>query len=103
MAGDLGGIVIAVLIAGVLIYKCFISRGSNPADIHAFNPYLIETLIPLASPVTVIGNFSDIILKASRSHYILAVVLLAACFCLTLFVFKGEGQVTMVRLFLSII
>lgn len=89
VAADLAGIFIAALIAGILVYKYFISRGSNPSEIYAFNPSLIDTLIPLASPVTVMGNLYDIIFKVCGSHYMLAVCLLVICTCLTLFVFKS--------------
>jgi hypothetical protein len=83
--------IIAVAISLFLIYVFFISKGVTPANIARFNPSLLDTFTPLASPVTAIANGWSVLLRIGERYPYVQIMLLMASTAIVFFVFMRSG------------
>ncbi len=91
LAADFSYLTIALLISLLIIYFFFLSKGMTPAEVSHFNPSLPDTFIPLASPVTAIGNIWSVVSKIGEKHPAIQVILLIISTAFILLIFFKSG------------
>ena len=82
---------LAILAALWLLQVFFLSKGVNPSTTARFNPSLLDTFIPLASPINAISNGWSLFHRIGERHPLAEIAALVIFTCFVFLVFIKAG------------
>lgn len=82
---------IAVVVAVGLLQVLFLSKGVNPSTTAQFNPSLLDTFMPLASPINALSNAWSLVYRIGERYPVAEVFVLVIFTGFVFFVFIKAG------------